>query len=138
MLSQQAVLEIVRTIHQERGLTTVIITHDMGVVAEMADRVVVLYAGRVVEEGPTQSVLRHPQHPYTRGLIHAIPRITGNLHDVEPLQGTPPDLATIPTIGCVFRERCPIRAPICDTVAPTPTSAHGDGIVTCHGVDQHD
>lgn len=138
MLSQQAVLEIVRQIHRERGLTTLIITHDMGVVAEMADRVVVMYAGRVVEEGPTGSLLRNPLHPYTKGLIHAIPRITGRLEDAKPLAGTPPDLATIPARGCVFRERCPIRMDICDTVDPTAQVVHGDGLVSCHGVSQHD
>ncbi|MCY0879047.1 MAG: ABC transporter ATP-binding protein [Firmicutes bacterium] len=135
MLTQQAVLEIVRSIHQEQGLTTIVITHDMGVVAEMADRVVVMYAGRVVEEGPTFSLLTNPQHPYTQGLIRAIPRITGNLDDAKPLPGSPPDLATIPTKGCVFRERCYARTSVCDTVDPVPTSAHGDGLVMCHGVD---
>ncbi len=138
MLSQQAVLEIVRQIHQERGLTTIIITHDMGVVAEMADRVVVLYGGRVVEEGPTADLLQHPQHPYTQALIHAIPRITGNLADAQPLAGTPPDLSTIPATGCVFRERCPVRMPVCDSVDPVVTPAHGDGRVACHGVTAHD
>lgn len=138
MLSQQAVLEIVRQIHQERGLTTIIITHDMGVVAEMADRVVVLYGGRVMEEGATADLLQHPQHPYTQALIHAIPRITGNLADAQPLAGTPPDLSTIPTQGCVFRDRCPIRMAICDSDAPIVTVAHGDGRVACHGVNAHD
>lgn len=138
MLSQQAVLEIVRQIHQERGLTTIIITHDMGVVAEMADRVVVLYAGRVVEEGPTRDLLQSPQHPYTRALIHAIPRITGDLAGAKPLTGSPPDLSTIPTMGCVFRERCPMRLAICDTVDPVESIAHGDGLVACHGVNNHD
>lgn len=138
MLSQQAVLEIIREIHRERGLTTIIITHDMGVVAELADRVVVLYAGRVVEEGATADLLQHPMHPYTRGLIHAIPRITGNLADAQPLPGSPPDLATIPTEGCVFRERCPIRMDVCETVDPSYQRAHQDGLVACHGVNAHD
>lgn len=138
MLSQQAVLEIVRQIHQERGLTTIIITHDMGVVAEMADRVVVLYAGRVVEEGMTADLLQHPRHPYTRGLIHAIPRIVGDLSEAKPLAGSPPDLATIPDQGCVFRDRCPIRMSICDTVDPAYQTAHQDGMVACHGVNSHD
>lgn len=138
MLSQQAVLEIIRQIHKERGLTTVIITHDMGVVAEMAHRVVVLYAGRVVEEGRTADLLRNPLHPYTQGLIRAVPRISGNLSDAQPLSGSPPDLTTIPTVGCVFRERCPVRMPICDAQDPVSRTAHGDGLVACHGVNHHD
>ncbi len=115
MLSQQAVLEIVRQIHQERGLSTIIITHDMGVVAEMADRVVVLYAGRVLEEGPTHDLRQSSQHSYTQALIHAIPRITGDLAG-----------------------RCPVRLAICDTVDPVENIAHGDGLVACHGVNNHD
>ena len=138
MLSQQAVLEIVREIHVEQGLTTVIITHDMGVVAEMAQRVAVLYAGRVVEEGPTPEVLREPRHPYTRGLLHAIPRITGSLEEAQPLSGSPPDLTTVPSQGCVFRDRCPLRMPVCDRVEPETRSAHGDGLVACHGVTADD
>lgn len=138
MLSQQAVLEIVRHIHRERQLTTLIITHDMGVVAEMADRVVVMYGGRVVEEGPTADVLRRPRHPYTAGLIQAIPRITGAVEDAKPLAGSPPDLATIPLIGCAFRERCPIRRSICDTVDPFPVEAHETGFVACHAVNDDD
>lgn len=138
MLSQQAVLEIIRQIHQERGLTTILITHDMGVVAEMAHRIVVLYAGRIVEEGETADLLKNPLHPYTRGLVHAIPRISGALDDAKPLAGNPPDLATIPPQGCVFRDRCPVRMPVCDTEDPISQSAHGDGSVACHGVNAHD
>ena len=138
MLSQQAVLEIIRDIHKERGLPTIIITHDMGVVAEMAERVVVLYAGRVVEEGATADVLQRPMHPYTRGLIHAIPRITGDLSDAQPLAGSPPDLATIPEKGCVFRDRCPVRMSICDTAEPQYQAAHQDGLVACHAVNAND
>ncbi|KLU58870.1 putative D,D-dipeptide transport ATP-binding protein DdpD [Peptococcaceae bacterium CEB3] len=138
MLSQQAVLEIIRQIHEERGLTSIIITHDMGVMAEIVQRVVVLYAGRVVEEGPTQDLLQRPRHPYTKGLIDAIPRITGDLAEAKPLAGSPPDLATVPTQGCVFRDRCSLRRPVCDLVEPLAQPAHGDGLVTCHGVNAHD
>lgn len=138
MLSQQAVLQIIRQIHQERGLTTIIITHDMGVVAEMADRIVVLYAGRIVEEGITADVLQRPQHPYTRGLIRAIPRITGDLSDAQALAGNPPDLATIPDQGCAFRDRCPVRMAVCDTIDPAYQSVHQNGLVACHGVNAND
>ncbi len=118
VLSQSSVLEIVRSIQRERQLTTVLITHDMGVVAELADRVVVLYAGRVVEEAPTTELIRHPRHPYTRALIQAIPRLTGDPSLARPLEGQPPSLAAIPTTGCVFRGRCPHRMEVCETSTP--------------------
>lgn len=118
VLSQSSVLEIIRSIQQERQLTTVLITHDMGVVAELADRVVVLYAGRVVEEATTAELIRHPQHPYTQALIRAIPRLTGDPAGAVALAGQPPSLASIPEQGCVFRNRCPHRMEICETDLP--------------------
>ena len=119
VLSQSSVLEIVRSIQRERQLTTVLITHDMGVVAELADRVIVLYAGRVVEEASTGELLRHPRHPYTQALIRAIPRLTGDPKTAIALEGQPPALASIPMVGCVFRDRCPHRMAVCETQAPS-------------------
>lgn len=132
MLSQQSVLQIVKDIQEEEGLTTLIVTHDMGVVAELAHRIAVLYAGQVVEEGPSAAVLRHPQHPYTEGLIRAIPRITGPIEEARPLAGNPPDLASIRQVGCVFWDRCPVSLPQCEEISPQPVSAHQGGMVTCH------
>lgn len=138
MLSQSQVLEIIRQLHQERGLTTVLITHDIGVVAELADRVAVLYAGRVVEQGPIQEVLREPRHPYTAGLIHAIPRVSGNPDEARALPGSPPSLVTIPPKGCVFRDRCALKMPVCEEEHP-PVIATDDGRqVACYAVNAHD
>lgn len=133
VLSQSSVLEIVRSIQRERQLTTVLITHDMGVVAELADRVVVLYAGRVVEEAPTTELIRHPRHPYTRALIQAIPRLTGDPAGAQALEGAPPSLASIPDQGCVFRGRCPHRMNICESVLPDfQTDIDSDHRFACH------
>ena len=99
MLSQVAVLDIVREIHRERGLSTVVITHDMAVVADLADQIAVMYGGRLVEVGPTEEVLRRPQHPYTRALIRAIPRLVGDIDEARALPGRPPDLVTVPSRG---------------------------------------
>lgn len=118
VLSQSSVLEIVRSIQRERQLTTILITHDMGVVAEIADRVVVLYAGRVVEEAETSELIRHPRHPYTRSLIQAIPRLIGDPAEAKALEGQPPSLTSVPNEGCVFRDRCPRRMEICETELP--------------------
>lgn len=134
MLSQASVLKIIREVHEERKLTTLLITHDMGVVAELADRLVVLYGGRVVEEGPISEVLRGARHPYTQGLIEAIPRISGDIAASRSLPGTPPDLSVLPAAGCVFRERCALRLPICETVDPARLVLRGDHRVACHAV----
>ena len=132
MISQSTVLEILRRLHEERGLTTALVTHDIGIVAELTDRTVVMYAGRVVEEGPTTEVLTDPAHPYTRGLVAAIPRIVGDMSEARPLPGSPPDLTTIPAQGCVFRERCPMRMEICEREHP-PLAPIGNGRrVACH------
>jgi peptide/nickel transport system ATP-binding protein len=134
MITQATILRIVREVHQERGLTTLVITHDIGVVAEVADRLAVMYGGRIVEQGPTREVLGAPSHPYTSGLIQAIPRLVGDIGEARALPGRPPTLVTVPTEGCVFRERCPKRMEICDTVAPVAL-ARGSRIVACHAVD---
>jgi peptide/nickel transport system ATP-binding protein len=125
MISQASVLDIIRKVHAERHLTTLIISHDVGVIGEVADRMAVMYAGRLVEEGPTPEVLRSPRHPYTRGLLTAMPRITGDIGQARPLPGRPPDLASVPRQGCVFRPRCPLAAPVCATAEPPDTVIGG-------------
>jgi peptide/nickel transport system ATP-binding protein len=118
MLSQLQVIEIVRNLLRSRQLTSVVVTHDLGVVAELADRIAVMYAGQVVEQGPVEELLRHPSHPYTQGLLRAIPRLRGPIDRAQALPGNPPTLLTIPDAGCVFRDRCPVRMPICDARRP--------------------
>lgn len=118
MLSQAAVLEIVRDVHRERKLVTLLITHDVGVVAELADRLVVMYGGKIVEQGATTTVLRHPHHPYTEGLVRAMPRITGPIDTARPLPGRAPDLSSLPTAGCAFRERCALEVVACASERP--------------------
>jgi oligopeptide/dipeptide ABC transporter ATP-binding protein len=144
MISQANVLKIVRAVHTERGLTTLLVTHDIGVVAEVAERIAVMYGGVLVEQGETADVLRAPEHPYTRGLINAIPRVSGDLSAARPLPGRPPTLATIPTRGCVFRERCAVYAKrqLAACVAEQPPLAPvagGSGrLVACHAAGVED
>ncbi len=132
VLSQSEVLQILRDLQRERRFSAVLITHDMGVVAELADRVAVMYAGRVVERGRTQQVLMDPMHPYTRALIASIPRLTGDPSDAHALPGLPPALTTIPLQGCVFRARCAYHPPIADTEVPVLQNMGGDHWVACH------
>lgn len=140
MISQANVLKIVRAVHAERGLTTLVVTHDIGVVAEVADRIAVMYNGVLVEQGAITDVLRAPKHPYTRGLINAIPRVSGDPSLARPLPGRPPTLGTIPKQGCVFKDRCAVYAerklPECVAEQP-PMSSVADGsgrLVACHAV----
>ncbi len=130
MISQAAVLNIIRKVHSEQHLTTLIISHDVGVIGEVADRMVVMYAGRVVEEGPTTELLASPRHPYTRGLLAAMPRITGDIGQARPLPGRPPDLASVPRQGCVFRPRCPLATQACGDAEP-PDTVIGDRRFAC-------
>jgi peptide/nickel transport system ATP-binding protein len=111
---QAQILELMKRLRRDHGSSILIITHDMGVVSDLAERVVVMYAGGVVEEGPKQAVFREPQHPYTWGLLDSIPRVgrtRGRRLTVIP--GQPPSLLA-PPMGCRFAPRCVHRFPKCD------------------------
>jgi peptide/nickel transport system ATP-binding protein len=143
MITQANILSIIREVHRTQGLTTLLVTHDIGVVADIADHIAVLYGGRLVEVGGTIELLRHPCHPYTRGLIRALPRLTGDIDAAQPLAGRPPTLATLPRKGCVFRDRCPIfqrdHAAICAEQTPQMRrSPDGSTFVACHFAEKID
>ena len=102
---QAQMLDLIRELQARFGMAVLFITHDMGVVAEMADHTVVMYGGRIVESGLTDTIIRRSQHPYTRGLIHSIPRIEGTPGRIRPIRGMMPDGRRLPP-GCVFFPRC--------------------------------
>jgi oligopeptide/dipeptide ABC transporter ATP-binding protein len=110
----------------------VLITHDMGVVAEIADRVQVMYAGRIVEQGPTRAIFHDPMHPYTWGLLGSIARLDRpRPRRLTAIAGQPASASDAPT-GCVFKARCPHRFDACD-VAPPLVAKRGDGhLDACH------
>jgi len=132
MLSQAAVLRIIARVHREIGLTTLIVTHDMGVVSELADRLAVMYGGRIVEDGPAEEVLGSPSHPYTKALINATARVTGEIGRARALPGRPPDLMSIPAEGCVFRERCAFAMEVCASVEPELARWRDERRRACH------
>jgi oligopeptide/dipeptide ABC transporter ATP-binding protein len=132
MLSQAAVLRIIARVHREIGLTTLIVTHDMGVVSELADRLAVMYGGRIVEDGPATDVLQSPSHPYTRALINATARVSGDVTRARALPGRPPDLVSVPTEGCVFRDRCAFAMDVCSEAEPVLGSWSRDRRRACH------
>src|SRR5437588_410547 len=110
---QAQVLELLKRLTQKRGTSTILITHDLGVVAGMTDRVNIMYAGYVVERGPTRSIFARPSHPYTVGLLHSIPRRGEKMgEELVPIEGTPPDQRR-PPVGCPFAPRCAWKLPVC-------------------------
>jgi len=118
---QAQILDLLRSLQKRLGMGLVLITHDLGVVAGMADRVAVMYAGRVVEEGPTDDVFRTPRSPYTAGLLSSIPRLDDALgRRLQPIRGRPPDARASRT-GCSFRPRCNFAAVPCAESPPLRT-----------------
>ena len=129
-LSQNAVIRIIQEIHEKEGLTGLFITHDLAIVAEVADVVAVMYAGRIVELAPVSKIFRHPSHPYTQALLASIPRLTGDPHAAAGLGGQPPKVFGRQT-GCLFRDRCAVRMAICDREDPELLAAADGGAVAC-------
>ena len=109
---QAQVLELIDEIRARLGMSVVLITHDLGVVAQHCDRVIVMYAGQVVEEGPTADVIGRPRHPYTRGLLASIPRPALRGQPIRPIEGQVPELIDLPP-QCRFHARCPEAGPDC-------------------------
>ncbi len=114
---QAQILDLMRDLQQETGTAIILITHDLGVVAEVADEVVVMYAGRVVERGPVQALFDAPEHPYTVGLLGSIPRLHDDTARLAAISGQVPNPLRLPS-GCSFSERCPFADTRCRTVAP--------------------
>lgn len=114
---QAQVLDLISDLRRELGMSVVLITHDLGVVAEHTDRVAVMYAGQVVETGPTRELIDRPRHPYTRGLIGLIPRLSDLDAPIRPIEGQVPELIGLGGI-CRFYDRCEFRAPQCRTDIP--------------------
>ena len=112
---QKQILELLAQLRRDLGLALLFITHDLGVVAQVADRIAVTYAGRIVEEGPSREVLENPRHPYTAGLLRASPQLVRL--KLEPIPGNVPSLTALPP-GCAFEPRCSLRIPECSAAMP--------------------
>ncbi|HEV2475532.1 MAG TPA: ABC transporter ATP-binding protein, partial [Candidatus Dormibacteraeota bacterium] len=115
---QAQILDLLRHVNREFGTATMLITHNLGVVAGMCQRVIVMYAGRIVEAGPTTDVFAHPKHPYTWSLLRSIPRLDAERHEpLKPIEGLPPSLIDLPD-GCAFHPRCAFRVERCSRDTP--------------------
>ena len=127
---QAGILRLLDRLRRERGLAVVIITHDLAVMSSVADRVCVMYGGRMVEIGPRSAVLTAPRHPYTRGLLAALPHPESGDVALRPIPGSPPTLGAIPA-GCAFHPRCDFRQDTCDTQLPVLTQVGAGHRAAC-------
>jgi peptide/nickel transport system ATP-binding protein len=128
--TQKEILALLDRLQKEHGLAMILITHNLGLVEERTRRLAVMYAGKIVEEGPTASVLSDPKHPYTRALLQSLPRLSSTQRRLPTLQGSPPDLREVPS-GCPFHPRCPNVFQPCAGVVPD-LEREGDRLVSCH------
>ena len=134
---QGQILNLMRGLRDEFGMSILFITHDLGIVAQMADRVAVMYAGRIVETGSVRAIFRKPGHPYTRALIDAVPRLgdIDRARRIQPIAGAMPSIFDPPS-GCRFHPRCPVAVlPRCAEALP-PTHQDGDHAVMCIHADR--
>jgi oligopeptide/dipeptide ABC transporter ATP-binding protein len=114
---QAEILELLRTLRERHGMALLLITHDLGVVAEQADDVAIMYAGRIVEQAPVNDLFDRPLHPYTQALLRSMPSMAGRRARLEAVPGTVPDLLHLPS-GCAFRDRCPLAIDSCAAQVP--------------------
>ncbi|PIL21080.1 hypothetical protein P775_05920 [Puniceibacterium antarcticum] len=128
---QAQILDLMRELQAETGAAMILITHDLGVVAEMADQVAVMYAGRIVEKGPVAQIFDDPQHPYTIGLMSSMPSLGARADRLVTIPGVVPQAADMPA-GCRFASRCPFRSGICDTVPPLSSVGNGHDVACFH------
>jgi oligopeptide/dipeptide ABC transporter ATP-binding protein len=131
---QAQILALIRELQKETGMAVLLITHDLGIVAEVADTVSVMYAGQVVEDAATRDLFKDPRHPYTRGLFASLPARNRRGQDLATLEGIVPDPAAWPK-ACRFAPRCPYRWESCDSIPPKAHPPGSDRPVRCHLYD---
>ncbi|HSO02675.1 MAG TPA: ABC transporter ATP-binding protein [Gaiellaceae bacterium] len=131
--TQAQILNLMKKLQEEFDTAIIMITHDLGVVAEVADDVVVMYAGKVAEEGTVDEIFTRPHHPYTWGLLGSLPRIDADVERLVQIQGQPPSLLH-PPAGCRFHPRCPYVMSVCTDVAPAllPVTGSPQHVQACH------
>lgn len=130
VVTQVYILDILADIRQDLGLAMMLLTHDIAIVARVADRVAVMYAGQIVEEGAINDIFYHPRHPYTYGLIQSAPSLIGDLTKKKPIEGAPPNFLNMPS-GCRFHPRCAYATSVCREKEPV-MEASDRWRVACH------
>lgn len=127
---QAQVMNLFKRLQRERKMAVILITHDLSLIAEIADKVAIMYAGKIVELGASEQIYLEPRHPYTRGLLNSIPRIKGAIRKLEWIPGVPPDLINPPP-GCRFHPRCKYRFELCDKEEPPMIEIDKGHYVSC-------
>lgn len=127
---QAQILELLQKLQEENHMALLLITHDLGVVAEVCQRAAVMYAGKIVEESETKRLFSNPRHPYTQGLLESLPKLTGKRERLKPIVGNVPSLANMPK-GCRFAPRCPVAMPICSETEPRFTFVESGHQTSC-------
>ncbi|MFD9501956.1 ABC transporter ATP-binding protein [Streptomyces sp. NPDC060035] len=128
---QAQVMELLAELQRELNMGLILITHDLGVVADVADKIAVMYAGRIVETSPVHDIYKAPAHPYTKGLLRSIPRLDQKGQDLYAIKGLPPNLLHIPP-GCAFHPRCPMAQAVCRTDVPPLYTVDETRRSACH------
>ena len=128
---QAQILELIDKVKRDFNIGVILVTHDLGVVAETAQSVMVMYAGRAVEHGPAAEVFARPQHPYTWGLLESMPSVEGKVAQLRAIEGSPPSVINLPP-GCPFHPRCPHRFDPCDRLRPPLAPIEGGHLDACH------
>jgi peptide/nickel transport system ATP-binding protein len=128
---QAQILQLLTLLNANRGMAILLVTHDLGVIAETCRRVIVMYAGRIAEETSTTALFKRPLHPYTRGLLASMPGAVGRKARLQPIYGSPPDLSK-PLLGCDFAPRCPLAHPRCRTDPPSLREIRPGHWSACH------
>ena len=124
-------MALLKSLRAEYDMAVVLITHDLALVAEEADRVAIMYAGSIVETGPVKQVFADPRHPYTKGLLDSVPVEAERGAELKSIGGAPPDLQSIPS-GCVYQDRCPLVAEICRSTRPALAAVGTRRQSACH------
>ncbi len=127
---QAQYLGLLKDLQQQHRLAMIFVTHNLGIVAKICDRVAVMYAGRIIEIGPVRRIFRQPSHPYTRALIESIPRLGARVDQLTAIEGQPPDLAKLPP-GCAFAPRCPVVMERCRLDEPPAFALGSDHLTRC-------
>ncbi|MFF8842783.1 ABC transporter ATP-binding protein [Streptomyces sp. NPDC015127] len=128
---QAQVMDLLAELQRELDMGLILITHDLGVVADVADRIAVMYAGRIVESAPVRDIYKAPAHPYTKGLLESIPRLDQKGRELYAIKGLPPNLMHIPP-GCAFHPRCPLARDVCRTDVPPLYEVNEERGSACH------
>lgn len=127
---QADILDMMKEIQRSQGMTIILITHDLGIVANFAQDIIVMYAGKVMEKGSAEDIFYHPAHPYTEALLRAVPRLDVLGERLETIEGAPPNMADPPS-GCPFADRCKKKLPVCEKTFPQKTDLTKGHYVCC-------